>query len=149
MLTKRAKYALKALIALASEPPGAPVRIQDLARQERIPRKFLEMILLDLRNRGVLQSKKGKGGGYFLARDPKVILVGQLVRYFDGPLAAVPCASQTAYVRCQDCRDEAGCGVRWVMKEVRDATAQILDRTTLADMVKHGSRVRQGRLKRQ
>ena len=137
MLSKRAKYALKALIALASGPPGEPVRIQDLARRERIPRKFLEMILLDLRNRGILQSKKGKGGGYFLVRDPKTVMIGQLIRQFDGPLAAVPCASQTAYARCQDCRDEAGCGVRWVMKEVRDVTAKILDRTTLADMMKH------------
>ena len=140
MLSKRAKYALKALIALAGGPPGEPVRIQDLARRERIPRKFLEMILLDLRNRGILQSKKGKGGGYFLVRDPKTVMIGQLIRQFDGPLAAVPCASQTAYARCQDCRDEAGCGVRWVMKEVRDATAKILDRTTLADMLKHDIR---------
>ena len=137
MLSKRAKYALKALIALSYEPRGTPVRIEDLARRERIPQKFLELILLDLRNRGVLQSKKGKGGGYFLVREPRSILIGELVRHFDGPLAAVPCASQTAYARCQDCRDEAGCGVRWVMKEVRDATARILDRTTLADMVKH------------
>ena len=140
MLSKRAKYALKALIALASGPPGEPVRIQDIARRERIPQKFLEMILLELRNRGILQSKKGKGGGYYLVRDPKTVMIGQLIRQFDGPLAAVPCASQTAYARCQDCRDEAGCGVRWVMKEVRDATAKILDRTTLADMVKHDIR---------
>ena len=98
------------------------------------------MILLDLRNRGILQSKKGKGGGYYLVRDPRTVIVGQLIRQFDGPLAAVPCASQTAYARCQDCRDEAGCGIRWVMKEVRDATAKILDRTTLAEMVKHDTR---------
>ena len=140
MLSKRAKYALKALIALAGGRPGEPVRIQDVARRERIPQKFLETILLDLRNRGILQSKKGKGGGYFLVRDPRSVLVGQLIRQFDGPLAAVPCASQTAYARCQDCRDEAGCGVRWVMKEVRDATAKILDRTTLADLLKHDIR---------
>jgi len=140
MLSKRAKYALKALIALASEPPGEPVRISDIARRERIPQKFLELILLDLRNKGILQSKKGKGGGYFLARQPKAIYVGQLIRQFDGPLAPVPCASQTAYVRCADCRDEAGCGVRWVMREVRDATARILDRTTLAEMVKHNKK---------
>ena len=138
MLSKRAKYALKALIALASEPPGEPVRIADLAQRERIPQKFLEMILLDLRTRGILQSRKGKGGGYYLGQDPETIYVGQLIRQFDGPLAAVPCASQTAYARCRDCQDEAGCGVRWVMRQVRDATAQILDRTTLADLVRHG-----------
>lgn len=137
MLSMRAKYALKALIALAAEPPNVPVRIEDLAKRERIPQKFLETILLELRNRGILQSKKGKGGGYYLVRDPRTVVVGHLIRQFDGPLAAVPCASQTAYARCKDCRDEAGCGVRWVMKEVRDATARILDRTTLADMIKH------------
>lgn len=144
MLSKRAKYALKALIVLASEPPGQPMRIQDLARRERIPQKFLEMILLDLKNHGILQSKKGKGGGYYLVRDPKLVLIGQLIRQFDGPLAAVPCASQTAYARCQDCRDEAGCGIRWVMKSVRDATAKILDRTSLADMVRHDVRALAG-----
>jgi Rrf2 family protein len=140
MLSMRAKYALKALIALAAEPPNQPVRIEDLAKRERIPQKFLETILLDLRNRGILQSKKGKGGGYYLVRDPRTVVVGQLIRQFDGPLAAVPCASQTAYARCRDCRDEAGCGIRWVMKEVRDATARILDRTSLADMLKHDIR---------
>jgi Rrf2 family protein len=137
MLSRKAKYALKALIGLAKAPPGNPVRIADLARRERIPAKFLELILLELRNRGVLQSRKGKGGGYLLSKDPRKINIGDLVRHFDGPLAPVPCASQTAYARCQDCRDEAGCGVRWVMKEVRDATARILDRTTLADLMKH------------
>jgi Rrf2 family protein len=137
MLSKRAKYALKALIYLAADASGGPVRIEDLAQKEDIPQKFLELILLDLRNRGILQSKKGKGGGYYLARDPKTVIVGELIRHFDGPLASVPCASQTAYARCTDCRDEAGCGVRWVMKEVRDATATILDRTTLADLVQH------------
>jgi Rrf2 family protein len=137
MLSKKAKYALKALIALAAAPRGQLVRIEDLARRERIPQKFLELILLDLRNLGILQSKKGRGGGYSLSREPHLVMVGQVVRQFDGPLAAVPCASQTAYARCLDCRDEAGCGVRWVMKEVRDATARILDRTSLADMARH------------
>ena len=134
MLSKRAKYALKALIALASGPPGEPVRIQDIARRERIPQKFLEMILLELRNRGILQSKKGKGGGYYLVRDPKTVMVGQLIRQFDGPLAAVPCASQTAYLPCDDCEDEATCGVRLAMREVRDATARILDQTSVATL---------------
>lgn len=142
MLSRKAKYALKALIGLATTAPGEPVRIADLARRERIPPKFLELILLELRNRGVLQSRKGKGGGYLLAKDPKKILIGELVRHFDGPLAPVPCASQTAYVRCQDCSNEAECGVRLVMKDVRDATAKILDRTTLADMVTRQDKAR-------
>jgi Rrf2 family protein len=131
MLSKKAKYAIKALLALAGQREE-PVRISDLARAEQIPRKFLELILLVLKNQGVLQSRKGKGGGYLLARDPSTIYLGQIVRMFDGPLAPVPCASQTAYVRCADCRDEAACGVHLAMKEVRDAMARVLDGTTLA-----------------
>jgi Rrf2 family protein len=132
MLSKKAKYAIKALLALAGRDGEEPMRIADLAREEQIPPKFLELILLGLRNNGILQSRKGKGGGYRLARDPADIYLGQIVRMFDGPLAPVPCASQTAYVRCADCRNEAECGVRLAMKEVRDATARILDGTSLA-----------------
>jgi Rrf2 family protein len=134
MLSKKAKYAIKALLALAAREPGEPMRIADLAREEQIPPKFLELILLGLRNNGMLQSRKGKGGGYLLARDPADIYLGQIVRMFDGPLAPVPCASQTAYVRCADCTNEAVCGVRLAMKEVRDATAKILDGTSLASL---------------
>jgi Rrf2 family protein len=134
MLSKKAKYAIKALLALAEGEREEPIRIADLARAEQIPPKFLELILLGLRNQGILQSRKGKGGGYLLARDPSEIYLGQIVRMFDGPLAPVPCASQTAYVRCADCRNEAVCGVRLAMKEVRDATARILDGTSLASL---------------
>ena len=134
MLSKKAKYAIKALLALADREGEEPMRIADLAREEQIPPKFLELILLGLKNNGMLQSRKGKGGGYLLARDPADIYLGQIVRMFDGPLAPVPCASQTAYVRCADCRSEAVCGVRLAMKEVRDATAKILDGTSLADL---------------
>ncbi len=108
--------------------------VTDLAEQERIPKKFLESILLDLKRHGLLQSKKGKGGGYFLQRAPEQVTVGQVVRLLDGPLALVPCASQTAYMPCDDCVDEETCGIRWAMKEVRDATAKILDNTTLATL---------------
>jgi Rrf2 family protein len=131
MLSKKAKYAIKALLALADRDPDEPMRIADLARREQIPPKFLELILLGLRNQGILRSRKGKGGGYLLARDPKDIYLGQIVRMFDGPLAPVPCASQTADVPCADCRSEAVCGVRLAMSEVRDATAKILDGTSL------------------
>jgi Rrf2 family protein len=134
MLSNKAKYAIKALLRLADEHEGEPMRIADLARMEQIPPKFLEFILLGLKNNGILQSRKGKGGGYSLARDPADIYLGQIVRMFDGPLAPVPCASQTAYVRCADCRNEAVCGVRLAMKEVRDATARILDGTSLASL---------------
>ena len=134
MLSKKAKYAIKALLALAEGEREEPVRIADLAREEQIPAKFLELILLDLRNQGILQSRKGKGGGYLLARDPGEIYLGQIVRMFDGPLAPVPCASQTGYVPCADCRNEAICGVRLAMKEVRDATAKILDGTSIVSL---------------
>ena len=134
MLSKKAKYAIKALLALADHQGEEPTRIADLARAERIPPKFLEMILLGLKNQGILQSRKGKGGGYRLARSPSDIYLGQIVRMFDGPLAPVPCASQTAYVPCADCRDEAICAVRLAMKEVRDATAKILDGTSIASL---------------
>src|SRR3954454_22468926 len=134
MLSKKAKYAIKALLALADGDPEEPVRIADLARAEQIPPKFLELILLGLKNQGLLRSKKGKGGGYLLARDPADISLGQIVRMFDGPLAPVPCASQTAYVPCADCRSEAVCGVHLAMKEVRNATARVLDGTSLASL---------------
>jgi Rrf2 family protein len=134
MLSKRSKYAIKALLALADHARGEPVRIADLAQEEQIPPKFLELILLGLKNQGILQSRKGKGGGYLLARDPADIYLGQIVRMFDGPLAPVPCASQTAYVACADCPDEAVCGVHLAMKAVRDATAKVLDGTSIASL---------------
>ncbi|HYQ83603.1 MAG TPA: Rrf2 family transcriptional regulator, partial [Rubrobacter sp.] len=102
MLSKKAKYAIKALLRLAEHEQGEPMRIADLASAEQIPPKFLELILLGLKNQGILQSRKGKGGGYLLARDPSDIYLGQIVRMFDGPLAPVPCASTTAYVPCAD-----------------------------------------------
>jgi len=134
MLSKKSKYAIKALLALAEHEGEEPFRIADVAAQENIPLKFLEAILLTLRNQGLLHSRKGKGGGYSLARDPKTIYLGQIVRMFDGPLAPVPCASQTAYRRCTDCQDEVTCGVRLAMKDVRDATARILDHTSIASL---------------
>jgi Rrf2 family protein len=131
VLSKKAKYGMKALLRLALEAERRPILIEDLSEHERIPRKFLEAILLDLKHRGIVQSRKGKGGGYFLARKPNDITLGEVVRALDGPLAAVPCVSQTAYLPCDDCPDEDACAVRLAMKEVRDATARILDRTSL------------------
>ena len=140
MLSRKSKYALKAAIALAREFGQGPVLISDLAQRERIPRKFLELILLELRNKGILQSRKGKGGGYFVAREPAHVTLGEILRVVEGPLAPIPCVSKTAYLRCLDCREENTCeentcGVRMVMKDVRDATARILDSTTLADVL--------------
>jgi Rrf2 family protein len=135
MLSHKSKYALKAAIALAREFGQGPVLISDIAQRERIPRKFLELILLELRHSGILQSRKGKGGGYFLAREPASVTLGEILRVVEGSLAPMPCVSKTAYLRCSECRDENSCGIRMVMKEVRDATARIVDSTTLADVL--------------
>jgi len=131
VLSRKSKYGLKALLALAQEAGRGPVLISELADRDAIPKKFLEAILLELKRHGVVESKKGKGGGYFLRRKPSEITFGQVIRVLDGPLAAVPCVSQMAYMKCTECVDEETCGVRVAMKEVRDATAEILDNTTL------------------
>jgi Rrf2 family protein len=136
MLSKKSKYALKALSVLSQEYGSGPILISDIARRERIPRRFLELILLELKNNGVLRSRKGKGGGYMLSKPPGQTSVGSVLRMLEGPLAPLPCASKTAYQRCDECIDERTCGVRILMKEVRDATAAILDSTTLADVLK-------------
>ena len=136
MLAQKSKYALRALLVLAKEYGQGPVLISDIAHREALPHKFLELILLELRNHGILGSKKGKGGGYFLARRPELVHLGEVLRVLEGPLAPLPCVSKTAYVRCAECRDERTCGIRMVMKDVRDATARILDQTSLADILK-------------
>jgi Rrf2 family protein len=145
VLSKKAKYALKALLVLGREYGHGPMLISDVAQREAIPHKFLELILLELKNQGILQSKKGKGGGYQLGKPPTGISVGQVMRALEGPLAPLPCVSRTAYHRCEECPDERTCGVRLVMKEVRDATARILDSTTLADVIKRVDVVTQGK----
>jgi Rrf2 family protein len=133
MLSHKAKYALRALLAMAQEPSGEPMHIADIAAAENIPRKFLEATLLELRKRGILESVRGRGGGYRLARPPEQILFGEVIRVIDGPLAPVPCASVTAFALCADCPDPHHCSIRWVMQQVRDATAGVLDHCTLAD----------------
>jgi Rrf2 family protein len=138
MLSKKAKYALKALFALAQDNVNGQksMLIAEIAKQERIPKKFLEAILLDLKNDGILYSKRGKTGGYALRKTPDQISVGQVIRVIDGPLALIPCASQSAYVPCDECIDVETCAIRLTMRKVRDATASILDNTTLADALK-------------
>src|SRR5262252_5165213 len=132
MLTRKGKYGLKAMIALAKEHGGGPVLIGDLAEQEAIPKKFLESILLALKHRGLVHSRKGPGGGYQLGRPPDEISVGDIIRTLDGPLALVSCVSQTAYAPCEECVTEKDCAVRRIFQQVRDQTARILDGTTLA-----------------
>src|ERR1700686_3443969 len=132
-ISKRTQYGLRAIHALGRKYGEGPVLIATLAKEEDIPVKFLELILLDLKNHGILESKKGPGGGYLLSRPPDRITVGSIIRFMEGPLAPIPCASETAYRPCDECKDVECCGVRLVMREVRDAMADILDGTTLQD----------------
>ena len=133
MLTKKGKYGLKALVHLAHMPAGQLAFVNDIATGNNIPKKFLDAILGELRNAGFVQSRKGKDGGYRLARPADEIKVGHVVRVLDGPLAPIPCASRTQYQRCEDC-NEATCQVRHLMLEVRQAIAEVLDQRSLAEM---------------
>ena len=135
MLTSKGKYGLKALIYLARLPNGETTQIADIAAKNNISKKFLDAILLDLRHAGFVRSRKGPGGGYSLARPASEIFVGAVVRALDGPLAPIACASRTAYEPCDDCDNSELCGVRLIMTDVRDAIANILDRTSLATLV--------------
>src|SRR5258708_37427654 len=123
MLSKKSKYALKALMVLAKEYGQGPVLISDVAQREGIPRKFLELILLELKNQGILQSKKGKGGGYFLNREPRMISSGHIISILDGPIAPLPSVSRTAYTRGPERRDERRAGIRSVVRRVSSTSA--------------------------
>jgi Rrf2 family protein len=123
------------MIALGRQYGKTPVLIATLAREESIPLKFLESILLDLKGHGVLDSKTGRGGGYRLTHPPSEITMGSLIRMMEGPLAPLPCASETAFEPCETCGDVASCGVRILMRQVRDAMSDVLDKTTLADVI--------------
>jgi Rrf2 family protein len=131
MISKKAKYAIKALKALTEAYGAGPVLIAQIAVQESIPQKFLESILLDLRNQGILQSQKGKGGGYQLRVDPERVTLAQVIRIIDGPIAPTPCVSLNFYVRCDDCADEETCSIRPIMLRVRDANLAVYEATTI------------------
>lgn len=135
MISQKAKYALRALVALAKQAPGAPTFIGDIAESQKIPKKFLEQILLELKHHGIVASKRGKAGGYGLLRPADTISFGEILRIVDGPIAPLPCLSKIAYRRCTDCKDEASCEVRRVFAQVADATRGVLDRTTIADAI--------------
>jgi Rrf2 family protein len=122
------------MMYLAGRMPGEPSLVTEIAETNEIPKKFLDTILGELRNAGFVNSKKGKGGGYTLARPAAEIRVGHIIRVLDGPLAPIQCASKTAYRRCDDCSDERHCGVRLIMLEARNAIATVLDNRTLAEM---------------
>ncbi len=135
MLTKKSKYAIKALVALARKYEKGPVLISDIAQQEAIPKKFLESILLDLKKQGILASKKGMGGGYYLLKSPSEVMLSSVMRLTDGPIALIPCVSKNFYKKCVECVDEYTCGLHDVAKEVRDASLNILTKTSIKDIL--------------
>jgi Rrf2 family protein len=138
-MTRRTKYGLKAMLMLTRRHGRGPVLVSDLSAKERIPKKFLENILLNLKHHGLVQSRKGPGGGYQLGRPPERISVGEVIRALQGPLALVSCVSKTAYMACEECVRERDCAVRRLFQSVRDETARILDGTTLASAARNGS----------
>ena len=134
MLSKKSQYAFKALAYLAERYEKGPVLIADIARKKRIPLKFLENILLELKKEGILSSKKGKGGGYFLQKDPSKIKMATIIRLVNGPIAMLPCVSLYFYQRCSNC-NEKQCYLHDMMVEVRDATLNILENRTIRDLI--------------
>src|SRR5580698_701550 len=131
-LSKRTQYSLRALYALSRGYGRGPMLISQLSEEEHIPKKFLEQILLSLKALGLVASKKGKGGGYMLVQPPEQISLALVIRMIDGPIAPLPCASETRFRKCDECVDVETCGTRMIMREVRDAIAKILDHTTLS-----------------
>lgn len=130
MISQKAKYALKALLALSEH---SPMQISAIAAERRIPKKFLEQILLELKHHGIVASRRGKKGGYDLLKSPESVTLGQVLRLVDGPLAPLPCLSRMAYQRCEDCEDETSCAIRRAFAEAYHASTAILERTSLAD----------------
>jgi Rrf2 family protein len=135
MLSKRAKYALNALMELARAVDEGPMTAAAIAKRARVPAKFLEAILLDLRKAGMIESRKGRSGGHLLCLPPERINAAEVFRLFDGPIALVPCATHNYYERCEECIDEATCGIRQVFLEVRAATVDRLKDATIADLL--------------
>ncbi|MBT8184580.1 MAG: Rrf2 family transcriptional regulator [Eudoraea sp.] len=135
MLSKKTKYGLKALTYLATQKDKEPVQIAEISRHENISQKFLESILLTLRKTGYLGSKKGKGGGYYLIKEPSEIAMTSVIRVLEGPIAMIPCVSLNFYEKCNDCPDEKSCAVHKLMLQVRDSALEVYRRTTLADLI--------------
>ena len=144
MISQRARYAFKAMVALARAKPGEGLQIRQLCEQEKLPRKFLEQILLTLKAAGYITSRRGRDGGYEILKAPDTIHIGPLLRTVDGPIAPLPCLSRTAYRRCEDCRDEAHCEVRIAFDKAYSLSLSALEKTTLAEVMNEaGEPVRQ------
>lgn len=144
MLSKKTKYAINALVYLAKNNTGEPVQISRIAESENIPRKFLEAILLDLRNAGLLSSKKGKTGGYYLLKNAEEINIAEIVRLFEGAIALLPCVAHRYYERCEECKDEATCGIRDVFSDVRNETVNMLKQATLSQIIQREEALEKG-----
>ncbi|MBL7832964.1 MAG: Rrf2 family transcriptional regulator [Cyclobacteriaceae bacterium] len=136
MLSKKCKYAIHALVYLAERHGQGPVQIGEIADQQKIPKKFLEAILLELRNGRILNSKKGKGGGYYLQRNPEEINLTEVIRLTNGPIALLPCVSLNFYESCEECVNEKNCTIRTTFLTIRDETLKILSESNLSALVK-------------
>jgi len=135
MLSKKTKYAIHALSFLAKKDKSKPQLIANISEETNTPRKFLEAILLDLKKNGILGSKMGKGGGYYLMKDPRDVKLSTILRLFDGPIAYVPCASLNYYEKCDECEDEENCGLHHIMVDVRDETLKLLENKSIQDIL--------------
>ncbi len=135
MLSKKAQYSILALVKLAKEYQNGPILISSISQSEKIPKKFLEAILFDLKQLGILASKKGKGGGYYLIRNPQDISLADIIRHIDGAIALIPCVTYKYYQPCPHCKDETTCGIRSVIKDIRNETVNILKNIKLSDIL--------------
>lgn len=146
MLSKKCKYAIHALVHMGRKPDDKFL-IKDISDACRIPKKFLETILLDLKHAGILGSRQGKKGGYFLRRSPKDVNLAEVVRLFDGAIAAVPCATYKYYEACKECDDETTCAIRFAFMEVRNATVEMLKKDTLASLISREQKLKPGKVR--
>lgn len=137
MISKKTKYAINALVHLAKRKNDGPILISEIAEKGNIPQKFLEAILLHLKRAGVLASKRGKGGGYYLLKSPDEVNMAEIMRLFDGPIALLPCVTFKYYERCEECKDEEVCGIRDVFLEIRNKTVDLLKDATLSEIIAH------------
>ncbi len=144
MLSKKTQYAIKALVILGKNYGKEPMQILRIAQEDKIPKKFLEQILLELRNAGLLVSKKGAGGGYSLNKDPNEIFLTQVLRITGGPIALLPCVSLNFYQRCDECIDEKTCGIRDIFTDVRNASLKILSETSIANVIERENTLLKG-----
>lgn len=142
MLSKKTKYAIIALVRLAREYQQGPLQIRELAESENVPKKFLEAILRELKHAGILNSVKGRGGGYYLSQDPEEVNLATIIRLFNGPIAFIPCVTYLYYEACDVDKDEEFCGIRTFFKEVRNEAVRIFKRATLAEIIRREDALR-------